>query len=149
MTLEQQAMAILQVVIAALLSMLIGMERESAGKPAGLRTHMLTGIGACLFTILSLYAFGTNDTTRIASNIVTGVGFLGAGVIIQRHGDVHDLTTAASIWSTAAVGMAVGSGAWLLALGTALIVWIVLRLLYPLSRWLEQRATQRNQHSHG
>jgi putative Mg2+ transporter-C (MgtC) family protein len=129
MPLYNQAILILYVILAALLSALIGLDRERRNKSAGLRTHILVGVGACVFTGLSELAFPGGDTARIASNVVTGIGFLGAGVIFRNEHEVHDLTTAASIWATAAVGMAVGSGAWLTALGVTLIIWLVLALL--------------------
>jgi len=129
MTLEEQATTILYVLLAAFLSMLIGMERERRDKDAGLRTHMLVAIGASLFTSLSIIAFPDADTSRVASNIVTGVGFLGAGIIWRGKRKVHDLTTAASIWVTAALGVATGAGAWLAAIGVTLIVWLVLAVL--------------------
>jgi putative Mg2+ transporter-C (MgtC) family protein len=129
MSLEQQAVAALQLVVAAFLSLVIGLDRERRQRPAGLRTHMLVGLGSCLFTVLSLYAFPGADRARIASNIVVGIGFLGAGTIIQHKRTVHDLTTAASIWATAAMGMAVGAGAWLLALSATVTIWIVLAVI--------------------
>lgn len=136
MTLAQQFEAGLWLLLAVLLSMVIGLERERRHRPAGLRTHMLVGGGACLFTILSYYAFPAGDPTRIAANIVTGVGFLGAGTIMQLHSerDVKDLTTAASIWATAAVGMAVGMGAWFLAILTTLIIWFILAVIRRFER---------------
>lgn len=129
MTLEQQFISSIQILLAAVLSMLIGMDRERHQKPAGLRTHMLTGVGACLFTALSAHAFPEGDPTRIASNIVTGIGFLGAGTIIQRRDHAHELTTAASIWATAAVGMAVGTMAWFLAITGTIAVWTILVII--------------------
>jgi putative Mg2+ transporter-C (MgtC) family protein len=129
MSLFQQAEAVLFLVIAASLSALIGMEREGRNQPAGLRTHMLVGVGACLFTILSTYGFPADDNSRIASNIVVGIGFLGAGTIISQNNQPRHLTTAASIWATAAVGMAVGSGAWFLALGASIMCWIILAVI--------------------
>ena len=100
MSLELQFAAALQLLLAALLAMIIGLDRESHA-PAGLRTHMLVGVGACLFTVLSLYAFVGSDPARVAAQVVVGIGFLGAGTILQRKGDIHHLTTAASIWATA------------------------------------------------
>jgi putative Mg2+ transporter-C (MgtC) family protein len=126
MSLFLQAEVVLQLLFAAFLSMLIGLDRESRNQPAGLRTHMLVGIGSCLLTALSIYAFPGSDPARVAAQIVAGIGFLGAGTIIIHQGEPHHLTTAASIWATAAVGMAVGTGAWFLALGATLIIWIVL-----------------------
>ena len=128
MSLELQFEAVLLLALAALLSMVIGLDRQSRA-PAGLRTHMLVGLGACLFTILSLHAFGAGDPGRVAAQIVTGIGFLGAGTILQHKGDVHHLTTAASIWATAAIGMAVGAGAWFLAMIGTLLIWAVLRIV--------------------
>lgn len=129
MSLELQVAASLELLLAAVLSMVIGLDRQRRQRPAGLRTHMLVGVGACLFTSLSFYAFPGSDTGRVAANIVTGIGFLGAGTIIQRKHNVHDLTTAASIWATAAVGMAVGVGAWFMALFGTLLVWVILAVI--------------------
>lgn len=127
--LTTQILVVGELLLAAVLSMLIGMDRERKHSPAGMRTHMLVGIGACLFTILSVYAFPGSDTARIAAQVVTGVGFLGAGTIIHRKGDVMELTTAASIWATAAVGMAAGVGFWFLAIFATLVIWVVLAVM--------------------
>lgn len=140
MSLELQFTITLQLIIAALLSMIIGMDRERNHKSAGLRTHMLTGVGACLFTSLSFHAFPAGDPTRVASNIVTGIGFLGAGTIVRRGNEAGDLTTAASIWSTAAIGMAVGTDAWFLAVSGTLIIWSILAII----RLYEGDKTQSN-----
>ncbi len=122
-------------VLAALLSMVIGLDRQSHS-PAGLRTHMLVGVGACLFTQLSIHGFAnTGDSARVAAQIVSGVGFLGAGTILQRKQGVQHLTTAASIWATAAVGMAVGAGAWFLAIVATLVIWFILVIM----RWVRTR----------
>ena len=130
MSLELQFEAALRLLLAALLSTVIGLERERRDSPAGLRTHMMVGLGACLFTLLSVYAFpGSEDRARVAAQIVTGIGCLGAGTIIQGKRNVHQLTTAASIWATAAVGMAVGTGAWFLGTAATLIIWVVLAVL--------------------
>lgn len=129
MSLMLQIELIAQLLLCVFLSMLIGLDRERLQKSAGLRTHLLTGLGACLFTILSVHAFPNADTSRVAANVVTGIGFLGAGTIIQRRFAAHDLTTAASIWATAAVGMAVGVGAWLLAIASTVIIWFILGIL--------------------
>jgi uncharacterized membrane protein YhiD involved in acid resistance len=101
--------------VSLILGGVIGIEREIHGKSAGLRTHMLVALGSALFTILSfavpdLLHSSTSDPTRIAAQVLTGVGFLGAGTILQSRGSVHGLTTAASIWLVAAIGMAAGSG---------------------------------------
>lgn len=130
MPLIQQFEVALQLLLAALLSMVIGLDRERRDSPAGVRTHMMVGLGACLFTLLSIHAFpGPGDSARVAAQVVTGIGFLGAGTIVQRKHDVHQLTTAASIWATAAVGMAVAAGAWFLAMVATLIIWLVLAVL--------------------
>lgn len=129
MSLTLQLESTLLLVLAALLSMVIGLDREARQAPAGLRTHMLVGLGSCVFTLLSLYAFPRSETARVAAQVVTGVGFLGAGTILQRKGGIHHLTTAASIWATAAVGMAVGAGAWFLAITSTVIIWVVLRII--------------------
>jgi len=134
MSLILQIELILQLILCVFLSMLIGLDRERLQKSAGLRTHLLTGLGACLFTILSVHAFPNADTSRVASNVVTGIGFLGAGTIIQRRFATHDLTTAASIWVTAAVGMAVGTGAWLLAIAATVIIWFILGVIRRFER---------------
>ncbi len=134
MSLELQAQAAFALIGAAFLSMIIGLDRERGDQPAGVRTHMLVGVGACLFTILSAHAFPGDDTSRVAANIVVGIGFLGAGTIIVRGGQPHHLTTAASIWATAAVGMAVGAGAWFLALAASVLVWVILAVIRRFSK---------------
>jgi putative Mg2+ transporter-C (MgtC) family protein len=128
----QQAETVIQLAFAAFLGMIIGLDREARNQPAGVRTHMLVGLGACLFTALSKFAFPGDDSSRVASNIVVGIGFLGAGTIISRNGQPHHLTTAASIWATAAVGMAVGTGAWFLGLGASVLIWMILAVV---RRW--------------
>ena len=130
MSLAIQLESALLLILAIILSMVIGLERERRDSSAGLRTHMLVGLGACLFTLLSIHAFpGPGDSARVAAQIVSGIGFLGAGTIIQRRRSVHQLTTAASIWATAAVGMAVGAGAWFLAVAATLAIWVVLAII--------------------
>ena len=137
MSLYSQAVVILQLFLAAFFATLIGWDREHRRQPAGLRTHILVAVGSCLFTALSIYAF-PGDTSRVAAQVVAGIGFLGAGTIIQRDGQPHHLTTAASIWATAAVGMAVGVGAWFLALGATLIIWGVLVIVRSFSKMREK-----------
>ncbi len=131
---------LLHLVLAVILGGAIGLERELQQKAAGLRTNILICAGAALFTELSLAMtaeFG--DPSRIAAQIVTGVGFLGAGAIIQGRGIVTGLTTAATMWLVAAIGMAVGFGALLEATGTTLLVVLVLVALRPIERWIEKR----------
>ncbi len=126
----------LRIFIAAVLGGIMGYEREHADKPAGLRTNILVCVGAALITIVSLYGFGfRSDPSRVAAGIVVGVGFLGAGTIIHREtGIVIGLTTAATVWVVAAVGLAVGSGLYLIAIITAVIVFLAL-YLPGLKRW--------------
>lgn len=133
MTIEAQVQVILEIMLAAFLSTIIGWDREARRQPAGLRTHILVAVGACLFTGLSVHAF-QGDKGRVAAQIVTGIGFLGAGTIIQKGGQAHHLTTAASIWATAAVGMAVGVGAWLVSIGATVIIWTVLVIMRRLKK---------------
>jgi putative Mg2+ transporter-C (MgtC) family protein len=124
--------------IALLLGGIIGAERERYKKDAGLRTTILITLGSTLFTILSTRVGGDNsDTTRIASNIVSGIGFLGAGVIMQERGRVKGLTTAATIWISAAIGMACGAGEFLLAAAVTFFTMIVLVLFSRFEEILE------------
>ncbi|MAU13686.1 MAG: hypothetical protein CL607_27970 [Anaerolineaceae bacterium] len=122
-------MLAINITLALVLSSIIGMNRGRSNKSAGLRTHMLTGTGACVFTILSMYAFPGSESARVAANIVTGIGFLGGGIIIQKKDGALDVTTAAGVWATAAIGMACGVGAWFLASYVTLAVWVTLALL--------------------
>ena len=123
--------AVLRVLLTMLLSGLIGAEREAHERPAGLRTHVLVGVGACLFMLLSLAMSELGgDPGRIAAQVVTGIGFIGAGTIWLRGDVIRGLTTAASIWATAAIGMLVGAGWYALAIIAAVTVcsaWTVLR----------------------
>lgn len=130
-----------RLLLAALLGALIGFEREYRHKAAGLRTNILIAVGSALFTVMSidLVAGRTGDPSRVASQIVTGIGFLGAGAIIRTGGDIQGLTTAATVWANAAIAVAVGGGEYHLAvIGTAVTL-AVLLVLYPLERWLENR----------
>jgi putative Mg2+ transporter-C (MgtC) family protein len=112
-----------RLLLAAVLGGAIGAERELNDQPAGLRTHMLLTIGACLFTLISAYGFGRGtDPSRIAAQIVTGIGFLGGGAIVRHGLTVKGVTTAASIWATASVGVAIGAGSYLLGIGGAVLV---------------------------
>lgn len=129
MPLAVQFEAALLLLLATILCAIIGLDRERRDSPAGLRTHMLVGIGACLFTLLSTRAFPDSESARVAAQVVSGIGFIGAGTILQVKRGVHHLTTAASIWATAAVGMTVGVGAWFLAVCATLMIWIILRIL--------------------
>ena len=120
---------ILRIIAAGVFAAAIGIQRERAGKPAGLRTHVLIGMGSALFTVISIYGFGEGvDPSRVAAGILTGIGFLGAGVIFRSMGGkvIVGLTTAASVWITAAIGMASGAGMYLVALVVTVICVLVL-----------------------
>ncbi len=121
---------LLRLAIAGLVALLVGFDRESKNKPAGVRTYVLVGVGSALFTLVGINAFGAGDpASRVAAQIVTGIGFLGAGTIIQVKSGVVGLTTAAGIWAIAAVGMAVGSGLYILGIGGGVLLFLVLRFL--------------------
>ena len=124
---------ILRLLLASALGAIIGYQRERAGKLAGLRTHVLICVGAALFTVTSIYGFGADDTARVAAGVVAGIGFLGAGAIIRGgEGIVAGLTTAATIWAVAAIGLAAGAGLYLVSAVTAAILLIVLLLPHPI-----------------
>ena len=117
-----------RIALATLLGAFLGYERERAGKPAGVRTHGMVALGAALFTAVSVNGFeGGGDPARMAAQIVTGVGFLGAGTILHFRGTVHGLTTAASLWVAAATGTAVAVGMYVMSIETTVLVWILLR----------------------
>lgn len=111
-------------ILALVLGAIVGVEREITHKPAGLRTHMLVSLGSCLFTLVSV-AFAM-DPARIAAGIVTGIGFIGAGTIIAAQDRVVGITTAASLWTTASIGLIIGVGDYLLAIVATVLVFLVL-----------------------
>ncbi|TET68778.1 MAG: MgtC/SapB family protein [Dehalococcoidia bacterium] len=121
---------ILRLLLATALGAIIGFQREKAGKQIGLRTHILICVGAALFTVASIYGFGaTGEAARIAAGVVVGVGFLGAGAIIRSgEGIVAGLTSAATIWAVAGIGLAAGAGLYLISAVATAIVLIVLFL---------------------
>jgi putative Mg2+ transporter-C (MgtC) family protein len=128
LTLATQADLALRLTVGLLLGAVIGFERELHRQPAGFRTHSLVSLGAALFTVVGAFGFSGDavDPTRIAAQIVSGIGFIGAGTILQYRGAVRGLTTAASLWSVAAIGTAAGAGLYIVALvGTALILVIL------------------------
>lgn len=116
---------IIKLIVSAILGGLVGFEREVHRKPAGMRTHSLVCIGSALFTIMSVSIIGA-EPSRIAAGIVTGIGFLGAGMIFKAEDRVRGLTTAAELWVLAAIGLAVGMGFYFAALITTLIVIFIL-----------------------
>ena len=125
---------VLRLLLATGLGAAIGYQREKACKPAGLRTHMLICVGAALFTIASISGFGIGaDPSRIAAGIIAGIGFIGAGAILHRErGIVEGLTTAATIWIVAAIGLAAGAGLYLLAGVATAIALVILFLPHPI-----------------
>jgi putative Mg2+ transporter-C (MgtC) family protein len=118
--------ALVRLILAALLGGIIGLERELKHRPAGLRTNMFICFGAAMFTLLSAQLAGGNETTRIASQIIPGIGFIGAGSILHARGLVSGLTTAATLFVVASVGMAVGGGLYVTAVFATLVVLLVL-----------------------
>ena len=118
---------VLRLVLAIVLGGIIGYQRERSGKEAGLRTHVLICSGAALFTLVSIYGFTGSDPARIAAGIVTGIGFLGAGVILHRSGgEVVGMTTAATIWAVAAIGLAAGAGLYIISVAATILILAVL-----------------------
>jgi putative Mg2+ transporter-C (MgtC) family protein len=140
---------LVSVILAAVLGAVIGLERELSGKAAGLRTNLLICLGASVFTIISreMVTGTSGEVTRIAAQIVTGVGFLGAGAIIQDRRSVHGLTTAATIWLVASIGMACGGQFYELAIVASLIAILALiglgKLSKPLERYVAKNKPQR------
>lgn len=123
---------IISLVLAVALGAVVGLERETTHKPAGIRTHMLVSLGSALFTIVSV-SFSI-DPARIAAGIVTGIGFIGAGTIFAEKDKVQGLTTAASLWATAAIGLAAGIGDYPLALLVTVLVFLILASRYLLKK---------------
>ena len=119
-------------IVAVVLGAIVGIQREKAHRPAGLRTHMLVCLGSCLFTIISV-SFSL-DPTRIASGIVAGIGFIGAGTIWAEKDKVKGITTAASLWATSAIGLTVGIGDYPLATAVTILVFIILVSKYLMER---------------
>lgn len=123
---------LLDLLLSVILGFAIGFERKIRSKEAGIRTHTIVCMGSALMMIVSKYAFGdTADTARVAAQIVTGIGFLGAGIIVYKRQEVRGLTTAAGVWATAGVGMACGGQLYVIAVGAALIM-IVAQLIFHL-----------------
>src|ERR1043166_3198145 len=137
-----------RLLLAAGLGAALGLEREYHQKPAGLRTNMLIVMGSALFTMVSIeFAHGNGASDRVAAQIVTGIGFLGAGAILRGargNPSVHGLTTAATIWVNAAIGMAVGVGLQAVAMATAAVTLVILAVVRPFERYFEERAGDSN-----
>ena len=136
-----------RLLLAAGLGAALGVEREYRQKPAGLRTNILIALGSALFTILSLeMTRGVPDTSRVAGQIVTGIGFIGGGGIMRNRNTVHGMTTAATIWVNAAIGVGAGMGRYALATFTAALTLVVLVLLPPIEIYFERRAGWEQRH---
>lgn len=133
---QTQIEALIPVALALLLSGIIGLDREWRASPAGIRTHMLVGMGSALVMALATEMYDQNSAARLAANVITGIGFLGAGVIVRRGTEVHELTTAASIWFVAIVGLTCGAGLYVLATGATLLGFGVLAILRGVTKYL-------------
>lgn len=137
---------LLRILLAGICGGIIGYERKSRNKEAGIRTHLIVASGAALIMIVSKYGFSdilgmkgiALDPSRIAAQIVTGVGFLGAGMIFMRKNTISGLTTAAGIWATSAIGMAIGSGLYAMGIVTAVLIVLVQIILHHNYRWLKE-----------
>ncbi|HQG77162.1 MAG TPA: MgtC/SapB family protein [Bacteroidales bacterium] len=134
---------LLRLLLASLFGALIGLERERKNWAAGLRTHMMVCVGSCLIMIVSAFGFAdilgtphvTLDPSRIAAQVVTGIGFIGAGtILLSKEGIIHGLTTAAGLWTVAAIGLATGGGLYFAAGATTVIALIILWALQPFER---------------
>ena len=143
-----------RLLMAAILGSVIGFERERLNWAAGLRTHMLVCVGASLIMLVSIFGFSdvlgqkdvTLDPSRVAAQVVSGIGFLGAGAILLRGEVVRGLTTAASLWSVAGIGLAVGGGMYTAAIGATIIILIILAGIKPLERRFISTRQQRSIH---
>jgi len=133
---------VLRLLLAAAVGAVLGAEREMRRKPAGFRTNILIAIGACVFTIVGV-SFGAGDPSRVTAQIVTGIGFLGAGAILHSGDTVHGMTTAAMIWVNAALGAAAGLGHFRLVMIAGALTLAVLLILQPVERSLEREFDRR------
>ncbi len=146
MTIQDMTVRVIMIV---LLAGVVGYDRELRHKPAGTKTHILVGLGSTIFTIMSIYFYiefagkAQVDPTRIAAQIVTGIGFLGAGTIIQFGGSVIGLTTAASLWSIAGIGVAVGAGNYYLAVLSTGVIMVVFMVINRLGDFFENKVINR------
>ena len=137
---DPQITALIRIGLAGLVAGLIGLERELAGKAAGIRTYGLVGIGAAMFTVTAIYGFGSLDyASRIVGGVITGIGFLGAGAILHTKVHIVGLTTAAGLWVAAGVGMAIGSGMYVIGIGAGLLLFVLLQFAGPEEFIKEQR----------
>lgn len=137
---------IIRLIAAAVLGAVVGIQRERAGKPAGLRTHMLVSLGAALFVIACLeFGMSAGDLSRVIQGLATGIGFIGGGAILKLtdEREITGLTTAAGIWLTAAVGVAVGLGRWGSAALAVILTWMILAILVQIEIQKEKRDAAR------
>jgi putative Mg2+ transporter-C (MgtC) family protein len=132
----------LRLLVALALGAIVGLERERQERAAGLRTVTMVSLGSCLFTIIGAYGFANTDPSRVAAQIVTGIGFLGAGTIFLRKDLVRGLTTAATIWAVAAIGMAAGTARYFEAAFTTLLILAVLMVLKPIEKRFFKRPSE-------
>lgn len=139
---------LIRLLLASLFGAFIGLERERKDRTAGMRTHMMVCVGSCLIMIVSAFGFsdilGTGhvvlDPSRIAAQVISGIGFIGAGTILfLKHGTIRGLTTASGLWTVAAIGLATGSGMYFAAVATTAIALIILWALQPLERWYSKK----------
>ncbi|SEN37269.1 MgtC/SapB family protein [Paenibacillus sp. OV219] len=141
---------LLRIVLAGLCGALIGYERKNRMKEAGIRTHFVVAAGAALMMLISQYGFGDMtgksgialDPSRIAAQVVSGVGFLGAGMIFMQRQTVKGLTTAAGVWLTAGIGMAIGADLYIVGIGTTVVILFAQKLLHSKVNWLEAPKTE-------
>ena len=139
---RQMVSLVSRLLTAMILGALVGAQRESIGKPAGLRTHMLVAMGSALFVLAPLEAgMELDGISRVIQGLVTGIGFIGAGAILklQEKREIEGLTTAAGIWMTAAIGIAAGLGRWGLALVSTVLTWITLSVIGKIETWMNQK----------
>jgi putative Mg2+ transporter-C (MgtC) family protein len=144
---EQMLRVCSRLVAAVLLGAVVGIQREFEGKPAGLRTHALVTLGAALFVVVPLEAgMDIADVSRVIQGVCTGIGFIGAGVILKLHRvrDVVGLTTSATIWAATAIGIAIGLGYVVYAAAGVLLTWFVLSVFSALDAWIEKRNGERS-----
>lgn len=146
---DAQIEALLPVLIATLLAAVPGLDRERRQRPAGLRTHMIVAMASALITVTSRMVFTPDSAARVVANVITGIGFLGAGVIIQRKQYVFDVTTAASIWMVALMGIVVGYEQFVLAAGSTFILFLILDVVRRFERKERRQIPQPLQKNEG
>jgi putative Mg2+ transporter-C (MgtC) family protein len=137
---------VIRLLVAMLLGAIVGIQREQTGKPAGLRTHMLVALGAALFVLASVeFGMTSADLSRVIQGLATGIGFIGGGAILKLSAEreIQGLTTAAGIWMTAAIGVAVGLGRIVLALLSVLLTWFILAVVGKIEHRISASQTER------